>query len=164
MDADVNIGGSFLAARNVELASARRAGADEHRVPALRQQRLEAVDALAADEFDAEPEDVVALFVDHALRQPEPRDLGADHAARLRVLIEDHTAVAERCEITSDRERSRAAAHQSDALAVRGRRSLGQAALDVIFVVGRDALQPTDRHRVLLDPDAPAGGLAWPIA
>ena len=54
VDADMDIGGGFLAAGNVELASARRAGADEDRVPAFRQQRLQAVDALAADELDTE--------------------------------------------------------------------------------------------------------------
>jgi len=79
----VDVGGGFLAAGNVELAPARCARADEHRVPAFRQQRLEAVDALATDELDAEPEDITALLVDDALRQPEARDLGADHSARL---------------------------------------------------------------------------------
>ena len=89
VDADMDVGGGFLAAGDLELAPARRAGADEHRVPAFRQQRLEAVDALAADELDAEVEDVVALLVDDRFRQPEARDLRADHAAGLRVLVED---------------------------------------------------------------------------
>ena len=77
---------AFLAAGNFELAAARRAGADEDRVVVLRQQRLQAVDALAADELDAEVEDVAALLVDHRIRQPEFRDLRAHHAAGLRVL------------------------------------------------------------------------------
>jgi len=43
-------------------------------------------------------------------------------------------------------------------------RSLGQAAADVVLIVGRDALQPADRDRLLFDADAPAGRLAWPVA
>ena len=42
------LAGGFLAAGNVEIAAARRAAADEDRVVVLRQQRLQAVDALAA--------------------------------------------------------------------------------------------------------------------
>jgi len=62
VDADINVGRRFLAAGNVEVAPARRTRADEDRVPSLREQRLEAVDALAAVKFDAEVEDVVAFL------------------------------------------------------------------------------------------------------
>ena len=95
VDADMDVGGGFLAAGNVEVAAARRAGADEDRVAVFGQQRLEAVDALAAAELDAEIEDVVALLVDHRFRQAEARDLRADHAAGLGVLVE-HDAVDSR--------------------------------------------------------------------
>ena len=47
VDADMDVGGGFLAAGDVEVAAARRAGADEDRVVVLGQQRLQAVDALA---------------------------------------------------------------------------------------------------------------------
>ena len=83
VDADMDVGGGFLAAGNVEVAAARRAGADEDRVVAFGEQRLQAVDALAAAELDAEVEDVVALLVDHRFGQAEFRDLRADHAAGL---------------------------------------------------------------------------------
>ena len=43
---------------------------------------------MAAPELDAEVEDVAALLVDHGLGQAEPRDLRADHAAGLGILIE----------------------------------------------------------------------------
>ena len=69
---------------NVEVAPARRAGADEDRVVAFGEQRLQAVDALAAAELDAEVEDVADLLVDHRFGQAELRDLRADHAAGLR--------------------------------------------------------------------------------
>ena len=84
VDADVNIAGGFLAAGNVELAAARRAGADEDRVVVFGEQFLQAVDALAALELDAEVEDVVGFLVDHRIRQAEFRNLRPHHAARLR--------------------------------------------------------------------------------
>ena len=118
VDADVDVLGRFLAAGNVEVAAARRAGADEDRVPAFRQQRLQAVDALAAAEFDAEIEDVAAFLVDHVVGQAEFRDLRAHHAAGFGVAVEHHALIAERREIARDGERGRAAADQRDALAV----------------------------------------------
>ena len=45
--------GRFVAARDVEVAPARRAAADEDRVVAFGQQRLHRIDALAAAELDA---------------------------------------------------------------------------------------------------------------
>src|SRR5207253_5460028 len=54
VDADVNVVCRFLAARNVELAAARCAGADKDRIKVLAEQLLQAVDALAAPELDAE--------------------------------------------------------------------------------------------------------------
>src|SRR5207248_3345252 len=125
-------------------APARRARSDEHRVPALIQQRLEAVDALAAAKLDAETEDIVAFLVDDGFGQAEARDLGADHAARLRVLIEDHAVISERREIAGDCERSGAAAHQRDALAVLDRGGLGQAVTDVVLEISRDPFEPAD--------------------
>ncbi len=108
---------------NVELAAARRAGADEDRVEVLRQQRLHAVDALAALELDAEVEDVVGFLVDHRVRQAEFRNLRPHHAAGLGVLVEHGAVVAERSEIAGDRERGGAAADERDALAVLRRRA-----------------------------------------
>ncbi len=64
VDADMDVLGRFLAAGNVEIAAARRAAADEDRVEVFGEQRLQAVDALAADKFDAEIEDVIAFLVD----------------------------------------------------------------------------------------------------
>ena len=53
VDADVDVGRGLLAARDVEVAAARRAGADEHRVEPLGEDRLQAVDALAEARLDA---------------------------------------------------------------------------------------------------------------
>ena len=83
VDADMNIGRGFLAAGNIEVATARRAGADEDRVPVFGQQRLQAVDALAAAKLDAEVEDVAAFLVDDGFGQAESGNLRADHAAGL---------------------------------------------------------------------------------
>ena len=128
------------------------------------QQRLEAVDALAAAKLDAEIEDVVAFLVDDGFRQAEARDLRADHAAGLRVLVEHDAVIAERRKIARDGERGRAAADQRDALAVLDGGGRGQAAADVVLVVGGDALEAADRDRLLLDAAAPAGRLARPVA
>src|SRR5262249_33562984 len=137
---------------------------DEHRVPAFGEQPLEAVDALAADEFDAEVEDVVAFLVDDDLGQPEARDLSADHPPGLGVLVEDDAVVAEWRKVARDRERGRAAADQRDALAIHHRRALRQPAPDVVLEVGGDALEPADRDRLLLDPSAPTGRLTGTVA
>ena len=148
VDADVDVRCRLPAARDVEVAAARRAGADEDRVVAFGEQRLEAVDALPAAEIDAEVEDVADFLVDHRFRQAEARDLRADHAAGARVAVEDRDVVAERREIARDGERRGAGADAGDALAVLGLRRLRQPARDVVLVVGGDALQPADRDRL----------------
>ena len=118
VDADVDVLGRFLAAGNVEIAAARRAAADEDGVEAFTKSAFDAVDALAADEGDAEVEDVTAFLVEHAFRQAEFWDLRAHDAARERVLIEHHAVIAHRGKVARHRERGRAAAHECDALAV----------------------------------------------
>ena len=110
--------GGFLAAGNFELAAARRAGADEDRVVVLAEQLLQAVDAMAALELDAEIEDVIGFLVDHRIRQPEFRNLRPHHAARLGVGIEHGAVIAERREVAGDRERGGTAADDRNALAV----------------------------------------------
>ncbi len=166
VDADVDVLLGLFAARNVELAPARRAGADEHRVPALGEQRLQAVDRAAAAKLDAEIEDVVALLVDHLVGEAELGDLRAHHAAGAEVAVEHDAFVAHRREIARDGERGGAGADQRDALAVALvlRDRLGQPLGDVFLVVGGDALQPADRDRLLLDAPAPAGRLAGAVA
>ena len=95
--------------------------------------------------------------------QAEFGDLRADHAARLRILVEHHAMITERREVTRDGERGGAAADQRDALAVFLRRRLGQPRADIVLVIGGDALQAADRHRLVLDAHAPAGRLARPV-
>src|SRR6185437_12326429 len=164
IDADVNVLRRFLAAGNIEVAPARRAGADEDRVPTFGEQRLHAVDTLAAAEFDAEAEDVAGLLVDHAVRQAEFRNLRADHAAGLRIAVEHHHVVTERRQIARDRERGRPAADQGDALAVFLLRGLRQPRGNVVLVIGGDALQAADCYRLVLDADAAAGRFARAVA
>src|SRR6202035_3236962 len=95
VDADMNVRGCFLAPGKLELAPARRAGADENRVPIPGQQFLEAVDALAAREFDAEIENIIALFIDDGFRQPEAWNLRADHPAGFGILVEHGAVIAD---------------------------------------------------------------------
>src|SRR5262249_62327255 len=85
------------------------------------------IDAFAAAKFDPEIEDIVAFLVDNGLGQAEARDLRADHAARLRILIKDHALVAERGEVAGDRKRGGAATHERNAPASLDRCRLGAA-------------------------------------
>src|SRR5215831_17546795 len=100
----MDVFGGFPAARDIEVTSARSAGANKDGVEILVKQLPEAVDPLAAAELDAEVEYVAALLVNDRFRQAEPRNLRADHAARLGVAIKHHAGVAERREIARDRE------------------------------------------------------------
>jgi len=63
VDADMNVFGRFLAAGDIEVAAARRAGADEDRVVVLGKKFFQAVDALAATKLDAEIEDVAGFGI-----------------------------------------------------------------------------------------------------
>src|ERR1700680_1915459 len=145
LDADVDVGCRFLAAGDVELTAARRAGADKDRVVVFTEQLLQAVDAVTALEVDAEVEDVIGFLVDHRVRQPEFRNLGPHHAARLGVGIEHGAVIAERGEIARHRQRGWTAADDRDAPAVL-RQRLRHAVLDVVLDVGGDALEPANRN------------------
>ena len=112
------LAGGLLAARNLQVAPARRAAADEDRVIALRHQRLHRFDALVVPEVHAQVEDVAGLLVDHRLGQAEARDLGADEAAGLGLAVEHRDVVAERSQVARHRQRGRAGADAGDALAV----------------------------------------------
>ncbi|MGY4292467.1 hypothetical protein ACVWXN_000562 [Bradyrhizobium sp. i1.4.4] len=159
----MDVGGSLFPARNIELASARCAGADEDRVVFLREQRLHALDAVAAFEFDAEIEDVAGLLVNDRIGQAEFRDLRAHHAAGLGIAVEHGAVIAERGKIARHRQRGGATADERNALAVLRRRTR-QALPDVVLEVGGDALEAADRHRRFLDASATARRLAWTIA
>src|SRR5258708_33128191 len=136
VDADMDVLGGFLAARNLEVAPARSAGTHKDGLEILGEQRSEAIDALAAAELDAEIENVAAFLVDDGLRQAEPRNLRADHAACLGVAVEHNAGVTERCEIARDPERSWAAADERDALAIVACGRPLQAGLDFILQIG----------------------------
>src|SRR5262249_2321735 len=139
VDSDMDVLGGFPAARNIEVATARRAGANKDRVELLGEKLLEAVDALTPAELDAEIENVTAFLVNHGLWQAEPRNLRADHAARLGVAVKHHAGVTERCEIARHRKRGGAAADKRDALSVLACGGVRQAGLDVILEIGGDA-------------------------
>src|SRR6267142_5278400 len=159
----MDVGGRFLAAGDIELTAARRAGAYEDRVVILVEQLLQAVDAVTALELDAEVEDVIGFLVDDRVRQAELRYLAPHHAARLGIGIEHGAVIAERREVACHRQRSWTAADQRDALAVPCQ-WLRHAVLDVVLEVGGDALQAADRNRSFLDAATAARGLAWTIA
>src|SRR6266542_3379489 len=72
--------------------------------------------------------------------------------------------VAKRHQVARHGQRGRPGADQGDALAVFLCWDGRQVGAYVALVVGGDPLQPADRHRLLLDPAAPAGRLARPVA
>src|SRR5258706_140664 len=87
VDADMDVLRRFFPAGNIEVASARRARADEDRVIALLDQLFHAVDFHTALELDAQSKDVADLLVDDFHRQAEARHLRPDHDARPRILV-----------------------------------------------------------------------------
>ncbi len=117
----------------IEVASARCTGADENRVIPFGQQALHRIDVDAAAQFDAEIEDVAGFLVDHFLGQTEAGDLRADHAARLRILIEQNDLVPERGKVTGDGERRRSSTDTGDTAAVHRHPSARHAPLDVVL-------------------------------
>src|SRR5262245_17259065 len=164
VDADMDVLGGLPAARNIEVTAARGAGANKDGVEIVGEEPSEAVDALAAAELDAEIEDVAAFLVDDGLRQAEPRKLRADHAARFQVASENDGVVAERREVTGDRERGGAAADERDALAVLAWGRARQAGLDIVLEIGGNALEAADCHWLFLDATAPARRLTGAVA
>ena len=163
-DADVDPVG-VRAAGKAQFLSLGRAGPDEDRVEAAAGEQLaHAGDRRAEPEVRAHVDDVADLLVEHLRRQPERRNVRAHQAAGRRELLEDHDLVADRQQVVRDGERRRAGADAGDALAVLLRRRLRQPRRDVVAQVRGDALQAADRDRLFLDPPAPAGRLARPVA
>src|SRR3989441_2423926 len=169
VDSDMDVLRRFPAPRNVEIAPARRARADEDRVVVLSEQLLHARDLRAALELDAEIQDVAHLLVDHFHRQAKARDLRPDHSARARGPGEDGDVGAERREIARDGERRGPGADAGGALAVFFFRGPPPPRPYVALCVGRGAPSGADRHGfgllavVFLDAPSPAGGLARAI-
>src|SRR5208282_72260 len=108
--------------------------------------------------------DIAHFLVDDVLRQPEFRDLAADHAAGAAVRIEHHAMIAERGEVTGDGQRRGSGANQRNALAVRPLSGLWQAVLDVALIIRRHALQAANCHRLFLDTPAPTRRLTGAVA
>src|SRR6266700_3425753 len=164
VDADMDMGARLLAPGKLDLAAARRAGADKDRVPALVQQRAHAVDVMTEAGLDPHVEDQVDLFVGDGFGQAKARDLAAHHAAALAVAGEHDAVIAQGHQVARYGQRGRAGADQGNALAVLFLGDRRKIAADVALVVGGDALQPADRDGLLLDPTAAAGRLAGPVA
>jgi hypothetical protein len=103
--------------RDAQVAAARRAGADEHRVPVLAEQLLHRLDAHAAAELDAQRQHVAGLFVDHLFGQ---RKRGICERIMPPALRRHRTrhVVAQRREVARHRQRRGPGADAGDALAV----------------------------------------------
>src|SRR5690606_20624921 len=88
LDADVNIGGAFLTARDVEILPLRGSGPDEHCVEALVEDRLEARHLVTEARLDAEIEDTVHFLVEHVRGQAESGNVRAHEPTALLILFE----------------------------------------------------------------------------
>ena len=80
-DPDPDIVRRLLPAGNVEVATVRRAAADEDRVVADAEQRFQAVDPATGDERATGRKRIADLLVDYLVGQAELGDLAAHHAA-----------------------------------------------------------------------------------
>src|SRR5581483_335760 len=103
VDSEMCFRRDFIPARQFQVAPARRAATDEHRVVVI-QQRTQRIDAAIADELHAEIEDVTDFLVDHGFRQAESRHLRAHEASALGVGFEDRDLVSQWREIARDRQ------------------------------------------------------------
>ena len=158
------MGRRFLAPWNLGVAAARCAGADEDGIPVSIDQFAQAIDPLVIAGFHPEIDDVATFLVNDVVGEAEFWDLAAHHAAGRCAAVEHRDLVAEDGQIARHGQRGGAGTDAGDALAVLCIWRLGQAVLDVVLEVGANALQATDRHRFLVHPATPTGGLAGAIA
>jgi hypothetical protein len=86
-----------------------------------------------------------------------------EHRVGTRQLFKQCDLVPKRHQVVCHRQRRRTCADQRDRLAVFDRGRFGQEMADVVFVVGRDALQTANRHGLTVDTRPPACRLAWAI-
>jgi hypothetical protein len=115
-------------------------------------------------QFSAHRHDVADLLVEHLARQSERGDVVAHQSAGDRLAFENDTFVTQWQQIVRNRQRRWPGPDQRDALAVARRRCAWQVLLDRLAMVGRDAFQPTDCDRLVVDAAAPAGRLTRSIA
>src|SRR5205823_6556081 len=87
VDADMDMGAGLLAPGQLDLAAARRAGADKDRVPALIKQLAHAADVMPEAGLDPHVEDQIDLFIGDGFGQAKARDLAAHHPAALAVAV-----------------------------------------------------------------------------
>ena len=101
VDTDVDVFTDLLATRQLQVAAARRAAANKHRVISLGQQALHRLNALAAFELHPQVQDVAGFLIDHRLGQAKARDLRAYETARLGFAIKHRDFITQRRQISS---------------------------------------------------------------
>ena len=163
VDADVDVFG-VIASGQLEFLAAGRSAAHENGVEALVQEVFHALDAVVEPDIDADVEDVADLFVQHGRGQAKGRDVVAHQASRHGLCFEYRALVPQRHQVVADRQRSGSRPDQGDFLAVLLLGCDRQAVGDVAAVIGGNAFQATNGHRLLVEPPAPAGRLARAVA
>ena len=131
-DVDMTLCAVVPAAGDIELLSFRRAAADVHRVEAVVDEPLQALDLRVVMDLGAHVDDVVRLIIEDLLGQAERGDVEAHQPAGARVLLVDHDLVAHGEEVIRDGERARSGADERDALAVPNGGRFGEVLGDVV--------------------------------
>ena len=163
VDADVHLF-RVPAPREVQLLAPGSARAYEDRVVVLFQQCRQAVDRTVEAQIHPHVGDVLNLLPQHLARKPEFGDVRPHQPAGLGQLLEDRDFVPERHEVVGEGQRSGPGADARDALAVLLGGNLREEGADIVAEIGRDPLQPTDRHRLAVQAHAPAHRLAGAVA
>src|SRR5690606_15562225 len=164
VDADVDPV-ALVPARQLQLFSAGRSGAAEHRIPSLLEHRRAARHRMIAAEVHAHVEDDADLLVEHARGKAEAGDVVPHQPARPGELFVDRDLVAEGEEIVGYGEGCGARADTEDPFAILGVGDAGELRAHELVVAqgGGNALQAADRNRLAIDARATAGRLAGAI-
>ena len=148
----------------VEFLAARCAAADEDAVEAFFEEGLHAGDGRAVADVDAHVENNLDLFLEDALRQAKGGNVGTHQAARPILLFEHHDLIAQGQQVVCYPKRCGPRADAGDAFAVLFLRNFRKQVCDLAAMVGGNALQTANRHRLAIHALAPAGRFAGPVA
>ena len=163
VDTDMNAIG-FVSSGNLQVLAPRRAAAHEDRVKSLFEQRFHARDRRVVTDVDTHVENDVDLFIEHACRQPERRNVGSHQPAGLIELLEHHDLVAQGHQVVCHRKRCRTRPDARDALPVLFRGDLRKPLSNVPTVIRGNSLEPANGHRLAVQAFPAAGRLARPVA
>ena len=164
-NADVDVRGAGLTARELQFLALGRAGAHEDGVePSRLQQLAHARNRVPELQIDAPIRDLGDFLVQHGLWQAERGDIGAHQAAGDGGCLEYDDFIAQRHKIIRHRQRRAARTDAGDTPAVLELRHRRQERGDIVAQIGGNPLESADGDGLLLDATPPASRLAGTIA